>query len=51
MVQSSIRHSHRQPEPVTSDIWFNMLEAPDGSATDVAVGILAGPEFDRDATT
>ena len=42
---------HRQPEPVTSDIWVNTLEQPDGSASDVATGILASPEFEKDATT
>jgi hypothetical protein len=42
---------HRQPEPVTSDTWVTMLEQPDGSATDVAFGLLSSPEFVRDATT
>jgi fibronectin-binding autotransporter adhesin len=41
---------HRQPEPVTSDIWVTMLEQPDGSASDVATGILSSPEFEQDAT-
>lgn len=42
---------HRQPEPMTSDIWVTMLEQPNGSASDVATGILSSPEFDEDATT
>jgi hypothetical protein len=43
---------HRQREPgTTSNGWVNMLEATNGSATDVAVGILASSEFDQDATT
>jgi ubiquitin len=40
---------HRQREPVTSDGWVTMLEQPDGSASDLATGILASPEFFRDA--
>jgi predicted RNA-binding protein associated with RNAse of E/G family len=35
----------------TSDLWVKILETPNGSATDVATGILASPEFDQDATT
>jgi Domain of unknown function (DUF4214) len=35
----------------TSAPWVTMLEAPDGSASDVASGILASPEFIQDATT
>ena len=35
----------------TSDFWVSMLEAPNGSATDVAVGILSSPEFLVDSTT
>ena len=42
---------HRQPEQGAAEMWVNMLEAPDGSATRVAVDILAGPEFDQDAMT
>jgi Ice-binding-like/MBG domain (YGX type)/Domain of unknown function (DUF4214) len=42
----------RQREPgTTSNGWVNMLEATNGSATSVAVGILSDPEFDQDATT
>ena len=41
---------HRQREAVTSDSWVTLLEQPDGSATDVATGILSSPEFDQDAT-
>ena len=39
---------HRQPEQGTSDSWFNMLEQPDGSASDVASGILASGEYQQD---
>lgn len=42
---------HRPREQGTSEIWVTMLEEPDGSATDVATGILASPEFEQDATT
>ena len=41
---------HRQPESGTSGLWATMLESPNGSATDVAIGILASEEFDDDAT-
>ena len=40
---------HRQPEQGTSAPWFNMLKQPDGSASDVASGILASGEYQRDA--
>jgi Domain of unknown function (DUF4214) len=42
---------HRQREQGTSQGWVNILEAPNGSASDVAVGILASPEFDEEART
>ena len=42
---------HRSREQTTSDIWTKMLAGPNGSATDVAAGILASPEYDQDVTT
>jgi len=38
-------YPHRQPEGTTSDPWTTELAAPNGSATDVAVEILASDEF------
>jgi Bacterial Ig domain/Domain of unknown function (DUF4214) len=40
---------HRPAEVVESDAYVTMLEAPGGSATDVALDILASSEFDQDA--
>ena len=40
---------HRQPEALISDQWADMLEAPNASVSDVAVGILSSPEFIRDS--
>jgi hypothetical protein len=41
---------HRPLEQGTSsNIWVNMLEAPNGSASVVATGILCSPEFDQNA--
>jgi hypothetical protein len=52
IVQSDyIAFLHRPREQMTSDFWVNMLEAPNGSATDVAAGILSSPEYDEDVTT
>ncbi len=39
---------HRPREPVTSDTWVTMLHSPDGSPTEVALGILASPEYEHD---
>ena len=41
---------HRTPEIATSDLWLKMLQAPNGSATDVAIDILSSDEFVADAT-
>jgi hypothetical protein len=40
---------HRPREANTSNVWISMLQAPNGSASDVAADILASPEFDQDA--
>ena len=42
---------HRQRETETSDFWVRMLAQPDGSATDVATGVLTSLEFEQDATS
>jgi len=40
---------HRQPEQGTSNTWGTMLAAPNGSATDVATGMLSSVEFAQNA--
>jgi hypothetical protein len=42
---------HREPETGGPTIWMDVLESPNGSASTVAVNILASPEFDEDAVT
>jgi hypothetical protein len=40
---------HREPDVATSTPWVNMLETTNGSATNVAVGILSSAEFIQDS--